>query len=176
MRVQAVAAAAAVAAAHRVTRHLQRDGFEDFFGAGLQWLALFVLSDAMKKCFATIAALLAATQAHAQVDPNSARAYYPSCLVAADIVQGKRPAADSEDAAKQLRQAALCFGAVAAVANLEPFFKPEFALCPPADGKISPAQMVTAVVAHLKSHPELLNNNFHQLAATVLAAAWPCPK
>jgi hypothetical protein len=130
----------------------------------------------MKKWIAIVAVLLFGTQARAQIDPNSARAYYPSCLVAADIVQGKRPAADSENAAKQLRQAALCFGAVTAVVNLEPFFKPEFALCPPADGKISPAQMVTAIVAYLKSHPEQLNDNFHRLAATVLASAWRCPK
>ncbi len=130
----------------------------------------------MKKWILPIALLLVATPACAQIDPNSARAYLPSCLVAADVVQGKRPAADSEDAAKQLRQAALCFGAVTAIINLEPFFKPEFALCPPAEGKVSPAQMVTAIVAHLKSHPEQINDNFHQLAAKVLANTWPCPK
>src|SRR5664280_2271747 len=130
----------------------------------------------MKQWIAFVAALLIGTQAHAQSDPNSGRAYFPSCLAAADIAQGKHPAADSENAAKQLKQAAICFGAVTAIMNLEPFFKPEFAVCPPADGKVSFAQMVLAVTTHLKNHPEQLQNNFHQTAATALAAAWPCSK
>ena len=114
--------------------------------------------------------------AYGQTDTTSAMVYYPSCLAAADIVQGKHPAADSEDAAKQLKQAAICFGAVTAIMNLEPFFKPEFAMCPPADSKVSFAQMVLAITTHLKNHPEQLRNNFHQLAATALAASWPCSK
>jgi hypothetical protein len=97
-------------------------------------------------------------------------------LAAADIVQGKHPAADSEDAAKQLKQAAICFGAVTAIMNLEPFFKPEFGVCPPADSKVSLAQMVLVITTHLKNHPEQLQNNFHQLAVTALATAWPCAK
>jgi hypothetical protein len=129
------------------------------------------------KYFIAIASILSiATQAFAQNDPNSATVYYPSCLAAADVVLGKRPAADSEDAAKQLKQAAICFGAVTAIMNLEPFFKPEFSACPPPDKKITVAQVVLAVKAHLKSHPEQMANNFHQLATTALAAAWPCPK
>ena len=130
----------------------------------------------MKQWIAIVAALLIETQANAQPDGNSARVYYPSCLAAADIVQGKRPAADSEDAAKQLRQAAICFGAVTAIMNLEPFLKPEFALCAPAASKVSFPQMVLAITAHLKTHLDQLNNNFHQLAATALANAWPCSK
>jgi hypothetical protein len=130
----------------------------------------------MKYSFAIVATLCIATPANAQNDPNSATVYYPSCLAAADIVQGKRPAADSEDAAKQLKQAAICFGAVTAIMNLEPFFKTEFAMCAPSDSKISFAQMVLAVASHLKGHPEQLRNNFHQLAATALATAWPCAK
>jgi Rap1a immunity proteins len=130
----------------------------------------------MKYWIGIVAALLIETQAHAQTDANSARVYYPSCLAAADIVQGKHPAADSEDAAKQLKQAAICFGAVTAIMNLEPFFKPEFAMCPPADSKVTSAQMVLAITAHLKKHPEQLQNNFHQLAATALATTWPCSK
>ena len=47
----------------------------------------------MKQWIAIVAALLIETQAHAQSDPNSGRVYLPSCLAAADIVQGKRPAA-----------------------------------------------------------------------------------
>ena len=85
----------------------------------------------MKQWIAIVAALLIETQAHAQSDANSGRVYLPSCLAAAEIVQGKHPATDSEDAAKQLKQAAICFGAVTAIMNLEPFFKPEFAVCPP---------------------------------------------
>src|ERR1035441_2468705 len=104
----------------------------------------------MKQWIAIVAARLIETQAHAQSDANSGRVYLPSCLAAAEIVQGKHPAADSEDAAKQLKQAAICFGAVTAIMNLEPFFKPEFAVCPPADSKVSFPQMVLAITTHLK--------------------------
>jgi Rap1a immunity proteins len=130
----------------------------------------------MKQWIGIVAALLIETQAHAQTDTTSATMYYPSCLVAADIVQGKHPAADSEETAKQLKQAAICFGAVTAIMNLEPFFKPEFAMCPPADSKISFPQMVLAITTHLKNHPDQLHHNFHQLAATALATTWPCSK
>ncbi len=130
----------------------------------------------MKLRIALVAALLIATQAHAQNDPNSALVYYPSCLAAADIVQGKHPAADSEEAAKLLKKAAICFGAITAIRNLEPFFKAEYAVCPPKDKEVSFAQMVLAVTAHLKNHPEQRRDNFHQVAATALAAAWPCPQ
>jgi hypothetical protein len=130
----------------------------------------------MKYLFAIIAMLCIDTMAIAQNDPNSAMVYYPSCLAAADIVQGRRPAADSEDAAKQLRQAAICFGAVTAIKNLEPLFKPEFAVCPPPNSGVSVGQMILTVTAHLKSHSEQLRENFHQLAASALAASWPCPK
>jgi hypothetical protein len=130
----------------------------------------------MKLWIGIVAALLIETQAHAQTDTTSAKMYYPSCLVAADIVQGKHPAADSEETAKQLKQAAICFGAVTAIMNLEPFFKPEFAVCPPADSKVSFPQMVLAITTHLKNHPDQLHNNFHQLAAVALATTWPCSK
>jgi hypothetical protein len=130
----------------------------------------------MKRWILIVAALLLATSAHAQSDATSGRVFLPSCLAAADIVQGKRPAADSEDAAKQLRKAAICFGAVTAIMNLEPLFKPEFAACPPAGSKVTSAQVVLIVTDYLKKHPEQLQNNFHQLAATALAAAWPCSK
>src|SRR5450432_976339 len=106
----------------------------------------------MKYSFAIVATLCIATPANAQNDPNSATVYYPSCLAAADIVQGKRPAADSEDASKQLKQAAICFGAMTAIMNLEPFFKSEVSMCAPADSKISVGQMVLVVTAYLKSH------------------------
>jgi len=130
----------------------------------------------MKQLFAIIVALFIETQALAQSDATSGRLYYPSCLAAAEIVQGKHPAADSEDAVKQLKQAAICFGAVTAIMNLESFFKPEFAVCPPADVKVSFAQMVLVITTHLKNHPEQLQNNFHQTAVTALATAWPCSK
>ena len=130
----------------------------------------------MKYLFAIAAALLVGTQANAQNDPNSGMVYYPSCLAAADIVQGRRPAADSEAASKQLRQAAICFGALTAIKNLEPFFKPEFAVCPPPNTNVTLAQTVLAITTYLKTHPERLRDNFHQLAATTLAASWPCSK
>jgi hypothetical protein len=130
----------------------------------------------MKPWIAIVAALLFGTYARAQSETTSGKVFLPSCLVAAEIVQGKRPAADSEDAAKQLRQAAICFGAVTALMNLEPLFKPEFAACPPAGSKVTPAQVVLVVTDYMKNHPDQLQNNFHQLAASALAAAWPCAK
>lgn len=125
---------------------------------------------------AIVFATQAQNQADAQSEPNSALVFYPSCLAAAGIVEGKHPAADSEDATKQLRQAAICFGAVTTIMNVEGFFKPEFAVCPPEGTKVSVNQMILTVTAHLKNHPERLRDNFHQLAVTALAAAWPCPK
>jgi Ssp1 endopeptidase immunity protein Rap1a len=130
----------------------------------------------IKHCIAVLAVIVVAGQAHAQTDPHSGTVFYPSCMAAADIVQGKRPAADSEDASKQLRQSAICFGAITAIMNVQQYFKPEFAVCPPKDTKVSVNQMVLAVTAYLKNHPERLHENFHQLAVTSLAAAWPCPK
>lgn len=102
--------------------------------------------------------------------------FLPSCLAATEIVQGKRPAANSEDAAKQLRKAAICFGGVTAIINLEPLFKADYAACPPAGSKVTSAQVILIVTDYLKSHPDQLRNNFHQLAVTALAAAWPCTK
>jgi hypothetical protein len=127
-----------------------------------------------KYWFGAMAAIVMTTQVHAQGDPNSGQVFYPSCLVAADIVQGKRPAADSPDAAKQLNQAALCFAAVTAIMNVEQYFKSEYAMCAPEGTKV--AQSVPVVAAYLKNHPERLGENFHQLAVAALAAKWPCAK
>jgi hypothetical protein len=121
-----------------------------------------------------MAAIVLATQAHAQGDANSGQVFYPSCLAAADIVQGKHPAADSPDAAKQLNQAALCFAALTAIMNVEQYFNSEHAMCAPEGTKV--AQAVPVVVAYLKNHPERLRENFHQLAVAALAAEWPCAK
>jgi hypothetical protein len=91
-------------------------------------------------------------------------------LAAADVVQGKRPAADSEDAARQLRQASACFGAVTAIMKLEPFLRPEFAVCPPPDvlrdSKSILAQMILSITAYLKGHPEQRPDNFQPSGAT----------
>jgi Ssp1 endopeptidase immunity protein Rap1a len=134
----------------------------------------------MNRWLGVVAAIFVCTQAHAQIDPASGTAFYPSCLAAADIVQGKRPATDSEDAAKQLRQASACFGAVMAIMKLAPLLKPEFSMCPPsdivADSKDAVAKMVLAITAYLKSHPEQRPNNFHQTAVNALVTAWPCVK
>ena len=134
----------------------------------------------MKYWIGIVGAFLLAVQAHAQNDPTSGTAFYPSCLAAADIIQGKRPATDSEDAAKQLRQASACFGAVTAIMKLTPLLKTEFAMCPPSDivpdSKGALAQMVLFVTAYLKNHPEQRANNFHQTAVNALVAAWPCPQ
>jgi hypothetical protein len=130
----------------------------------------------MKLWIALAAGLLIVGPAPAQNDTSSVAVYLPSCLAAADIAQGKHPAADSTEAAKQLRRAALCFGAMTAIMNLEAYFKPEFAMCPKADKTVSLNQMVLTVTGYLKNHPEQLRDNFHRVAATALAAAWPCPK
>ena len=128
----------------------------------------------MKKAAVIAAALLIGPQPYAQSDPSRAAVYYPSCLADADIVQGRRPAADSPQAGKHLTQAALCFGAITAITNLAPLFKPEFALCPLTNTTPSPAQMIPIIADHLKKHPEQMNSNFHQ--ASALIAAWPCAK
>jgi hypothetical protein len=128
----------------------------------------------IKYWFAAMAAIMMATQADAQGDANSGQVFYPSCLAAADIVQGKHPAADSPDAAKQLNQAALCFAALTAIMNVEQYFKSEDAMCAPEGTKV--AQSVPVVVAYLKKHPERLPENFHKLAVAALAAEWPCAK
>jgi hypothetical protein len=130
----------------------------------------------MKSWIALAAALPIAAQAFAQSNPNSVMAFGPSCAAAADIAQGKHPAADSVEASKQLRKSALCFGAVTAVLSLEPVFKPAFAMCPPADKPVTVNQALLAVIAFIRMHPEQMQNNFHQVAAAALAAAWPCPK
>lgn len=130
----------------------------------------------MKYWIGLIASVVIGTQVHAQSDPSSGAVFYSSCMAAGDIVQGKRPAADSPVAANQLKEAAICFGAVTAIMNVEPFFKPEFAVCPPADTKVTLAQMVLAVTARLKNHPEQRQDNFHRLAVAALAEAWPCSK
>ena len=134
----------------------------------------------MKQWIRIAGAVLIGTQAHAQSDAASGTAFYPSCLAAADIVQGRRPAADSERAAQQLRQASICFGAVTAIMKLEPLLKPEFTACPPreilADSKALYNQVILSITAYLTSHPEQRANNFHQTAVASLAAAWPCSK
>ena len=130
----------------------------------------------LKFFLGSIATILMGSQLAAQSDPNSASVFYPSCLAAADLVQGKHPAADSEDAAKQLRQAAICNGALTTIMNVEPYFKSEHAICAPDGTTISFAQIVLVVTTYLKNHPERLRENFHQLAVATLAAAWPCSK
>jgi hypothetical protein len=119
-------------------------------------------------------------KAYAQSDATSGAVLFPSCIAAADIVQSKHPAADSEDAAKQLRLASGCFAAVTAIMRLQPLFKPEFAVCPPADistdSKVTLNNMILVITAHLRNHPEQRPNNFHQTAVAALVSAWPCSK
>jgi hypothetical protein len=125
-----------------------------------------------------VAAIFVDAKAHAQSDSNSGSMFLPSCVAAADIVLGKRPAADSEDAARQLRLASRCFVAVTAIMKLESLFRPEFTMCPPSEilGSESATlnRMVFVITDHLKRHPEQLPYNFHQTAVKVLAAAWHC--
>ena len=93
--------------------------------------------------------------------------YYQSCMAAASIMEGSPPS----DA---LDKAPMCFGAVTAIINLEPFLKPEYAMCPPSGSKISYGQMILVIVDYLKKHPEQLHQNFHMLAVLALNTAWPC--
>jgi len=130
----------------------------------------------MKYWIGLIASVVIGAQVQAKSDPYSAAVFYPSCLAAGNIVQGKHPAADSPEATNQLRQAAICFGAITAIMNVESYFKPEFAVCPPADTKVTLAQMVLAVTARLKNYPEQRQDNFYRLAVAALAEAWPCSK
>jgi hypothetical protein len=64
--------------------------------------------------------------------------------------------------------------------KLEPFLRPEFAVCPPPDvlrdSKSILAQMILSITAYLKGHPEQRPDNFHQTAVIALVAAWPCAK
>jgi hypothetical protein len=119
---------------------------------------------------AAMFALLAGTPpAHAALADASGNMFYQSCMAAASIIEGNPPA----DA---LDKAGMCFGSVTAIINLEPFLKPEFAMCPPPGSKISYGQMVLVIAEYLKKHPERLHENFHMLAVLALNTAWPCAK
>jgi hypothetical protein len=94
--------------------------------------------------------------------------FYQSCVAAADIMEGHHPSDE------QFEKAPMCLGAVTAIMNLEPFLKPEFAMCPPKGSKISYGQMILVIADYLKKHPEQLHENFHMLAVLALNTAWPC--
>jgi hypothetical protein len=113
--------------------------------------------------------------AHAESGEASGTMFYASCMAAADIMEGRPPPSDQEAVASQLEKATMCFGAVTALMNLEPFFKPEFAMCPPQGSRVSYSQMLSVIAAYLRNHPEKLHENFHLLAALALHLAWPCP-
>jgi hypothetical protein len=129
----------------------------------------------MKHIVAFLASIFAVTlslQARAQVDTISGTMVLPSCAAALDIAHGKRPAADSPEAASQLRHATQCVAAVNAVVKLAPYLKPEFAMCP--SGPVPTPQVIETVVAYFKAHPDQLPQNFHAVAARALAEKWPC--
>ena len=120
------------------------------------------------------AALLVAAPARAQNDSASATNYLPSCAAALDILQGRKPVADSPEAAAQLRRAAMCFGAVNAVLNVQPYLQKQYAMCAPAGPAVTPAQALPVIVAYLGAHKDRLGENFHGLALAALAEKWPC--
>ena len=96
----------------------------------------------MKHIVALLASFFAVTllhPAHAQTDGN-ATAYLPSCAAALDILQGRKPAADSPEAAGQLRRAAMCFNALNAVLNVEPYLQREYSACAPGNAQLTAAQ------------------------------------
>jgi hypothetical protein len=123
----------------------------------------------MIRTFAAVvfAFLTVAAPARAGGDDASGTMFYQSCMAAASIIEGNAPA----DA---LEKAPMCFGAVTAIMNLEPFLKPEAAMCPPEGTRITFAQMILVVAKYLKTHPEQLHQNFHMLAVLALHEAWPC--
>jgi hypothetical protein len=114
--------------------------------------------------------------AHADSGDDSGTMFYASCMAADDVMEDRLPRSDPEASADRFEKASMCLGAVTALMNLEPFFKPEFGMCPPLNTKISYYQMVLVVTAYLKNHPEKLHENFHFLAALALHKAWPCPE
>jgi Rap1a immunity proteins len=124
-----------------------------------------------KKMLGIFAVLLLAActtaPARAAADDASGTMFYQSCMAAASIIEGSA----STDA---LDKAPMCFGAMTAIINLEPFLKPEAAMCPPKGTKITYAQMILVVAKYLKTHPEQLHENFHMLAMLALHEAWPC--
>src|ERR1041385_4644400 len=108
----------------------------------------------MKHIVALLASFFAVTffyPAHAQTDGN-ATAYLPSCAAALDIVQGRKPAADSPEAAAQLRRAATCFNAVNAVLNVQPYVQREDSACAPGNAQITTAQALPVIIAWLGAH------------------------
>ncbi len=92
------------------------------------------------------------------------------------MIAGLPPSSDPQAATGQLEKSSMCFGAITALMNSESFFRPEFAMCPPQNSKISLAQMTLVIADYLKKHPEKLNGNFYALAAFALHQTWPCPE
>lgn len=130
----------------------------------------------MKHIVALLASIFAVTvlqAARAQTDGN-ATAYLPSCAAALDLVQGRKPAADSPEAAAQLRRAAMCFNAVNAVLNMQPYLQREYSACAPGNAQITAAQALPVVIAYLGAHRDQLGEKFHPLALAALAEKWPC--
>ena len=113
-----------------------------------------------------LGALSIAAPARADLDANGNK-YYENCIAAAAIIEGRASEKDYD-------KAPMCFGAITAVISLEPFLRPEYAMCPPQGNKISYGQIVLVVATYLKNHPELLDQNFHMFAALALNTAWPC--
>jgi hypothetical protein len=116
---------------------------------------------------AVFAFLSVAAFAHAADEDASGTMFYQSCMAAASILEGSAPS-DAFD------KAPMCLGAITAIVKLEPFLKPEYAMCPPKGKKISFAQIILVVANYLKQHPEQLHENFHMLAVLSLNTAWPC--
>jgi hypothetical protein len=114
-----------------------------------------------------LAILALAAPAHADLEATG-NMYYENCIAAA-IIEGRASEKDYD-------KAPMCFGAITAVISLEPFLRPEYAMCPPPRNKISYGQIVLVVATYLKNHPERLDENFHVLAALALNKAWPCTK
>jgi hypothetical protein len=77
--------------------------------------------------------------------------FYQSCMAAASIMEGNPPS----DA---LDKAPMCFGSITAIINLEPFLKPEYAMCPPKSAKITYGQIVLVIASYLRNHPEALEH------------------
>ena len=120
-----------------------------------------------------LALLGVSTRAQAATDATGLF-FYASCMAADDITAGRPAPSDPQALESEVNKAAMCFGAVSAIGDLQPFLKPEFAMCVPKGGSISRAQMIFVVANYLRNHPEQLDKNFYTLALFALSTAWPC--
>ena len=97
-----------------------------------------------------------------QYEENSANYLYPACKAFAEGQIGNVSAEN------------YCSGEINALTAVANLINPSTGLqsCPPANGTGRQGAMV--VVRFLEMHPELMNNDFRQLALRAFNQVWPC--